>query len=75
MQDPIPNIHYGDWDDVKAICAQHPAAGRLGGKGVCERHFGHLTYNQLRLTLCPSGNDREDEFLEIYNKIISKIIA
>ncbi len=75
MQDPIPNIHYGDWDDVKAICAQHPAAGRLGGKGVCERHFGHLTYNQLRLTLCPTGNDREDEFLEIYNKIISKIIA
>lgn len=73
MPNPILGINYGDWDDVKTICARHSEAGRLGGKGVCSRHFHHLTYKQLRMTFCPSGNDRDDEFLEIYNKIVNKL--
>lgn len=70
---PINDLHYGDWDDVKGLCKQHPEARRLGGKNVCERHFCHLTYDMLRLTFCPTGNDADDEFLEIYHKICDKI--
>lgn len=66
---PINDISYGDWDDVKNICKNHTEAGRLGGKGVCERHFPKLTYSQLRETFCPDNNDENDEFLFIYNKI------
>lgn len=66
---PINDISYGDWDDVKYICKNHREAGRLGGKGICERHFKNLTYDQLRQTFCPDNKDENDEFLFIYNKI------
>ena len=42
-------------------------AGRLGGKGVCDRHFCNLTYDLLKKTFCPDGG--RDEFLDIYHKI------
>lgn len=72
LEEPI-DIEYGDWDDVKKICASHALAGRLGGKKVCERHFKNLTFNQLRATFCPNENDADDEFLLIYNTLMSKI--
>ena len=75
LPNPINDLHYGDWDDVKELCMRHTATISLGGKYVCRKHFCHLTYDMLRLTFCPTGNDRDDEFLEIYNKIINKIRA
>ncbi|MBR5282540.1 MAG: AAA family ATPase [Alistipes sp.] len=71
FDEPI-DIEYGDWDDVKEICKTHASAGRLGGRKVCERHFLHLNYTQLRETFCPDGNDLNDEFLSIYNMLVSK---
>lgn len=64
---PPIEIEYGDWDDVKKICGEHPMSGRLGGKGVCDRHFLKLTFPLLRKTFCPDGE--HDEFLDIYHKI------
>ena len=66
-------LNYGDWDDVKSICKTHVDAGRLGGKNVCERHFDKLSFSELRATFCPDGNDANDEFLSIYNKLVAKI--
>lgn len=66
---PPISISYNDWDDVKSICENHRAKDRLGLRNVCRTHFSHLTYEQLRSTLCPNGKDSEDEFLAIYNKI------
>ena len=62
-----------DWDDVKEICKHHDESMRLGGKKVCEKHFSNLSFSQLRSTLCPTGNDKDDEFLEIYSKIQQKV--
>lgn len=64
---PPIEIEYGEWDDVKKICGEHPMSGRLGGKGVCDRHFLKLTFSLLRKTFCPDGE--HDEFLDIYHKI------
>ena len=64
---PPIEIEYGEWDDVKKICGEHPMSGRLGGKGVCDRHFLKLTFSLLRRTFCPDGE--HDEFLDIYHKI------
>lgn len=72
FDDPIV-ITYGDWDNVKKLCGQHQDNGRLGGKGVCDRHFSHLTFNHLRFSFCPDENDANDEFLDIFNKVTSKI--
>ncbi len=72
LSSPI-EISYGDYDDVKKKCKEHHFSGYLGGGNVCERHFCHLTFEQLRLTFCPSGNDDDDEFLEIYNSILRKL--
>ena len=69
LNPPINDISYGDWDDVKCICKNHRESGRLGGNGVCARHFKNLTYDQLRQTFCPDNKDENDEFLFIYNKI------
>ena len=71
---PITDLRYGDWDDVKELCKNHREARKLGGRKVCDWHFCNLTYAQLRSTFCPTGIDGEDEFLVIYNKIVSKII-
>ena len=64
---PPIEIEYGEWDDVKKICGEHPMSGRLGGKGVCDRHFLKLTFPLLRKSFCPDGE--HDEFLDIYHKI------
>lgn len=73
IANPIENIDYSDWDDVKAICKHHEESMRLGGKKVCEKHFSNLSFSQLRSTLCPTENDKDDEFLEIYSKIQQKV--
>lgn len=43
-------------------------SGRLGGKGVCDRHFLKLTFPLLRKSFCPDGE--HDEFLDIYHKFM-----
>lgn len=73
LDNPIENIDYSDWDDVKEICKKHKEAIRLGGKKVCEKHFSNLSYSQLRSTLCATDEDKDDEFLEIYAKIRAKL--
>lgn len=73
LQDPI-TINYSDWDDVKDICKRHAETIRLGGKKVCDKHFTNLSYSQLRSTLCPTDDDNDDEFLEIYGKLKQMII-
>lgn len=70
ITDPITDIEYGDYDDVKEICKRHTQNGRLGGKNVCERHFCNLSIAQLRQTFCPNGKNEDDEFLEIYSEIL-----
>ena len=70
---PIKDLQYGDYDDVKALCKAHAMSIQLGGKKVCDKHFTNLSFEQLRSTFCPSGNDTEDEFLVIFNKILAKI--
>ncbi len=68
----ISDLEYGHWDHVKQICGKHPFAGRPDGKGVAEKHFEKLTYDDLRLTFYdPYSN--EDEFLMLYEKVISKL--
>ncbi len=66
------SISYNDWDDVKEISKKHSETIRLGGKKICEKHFKILRYDQLQLTFNPSGSN--DEFLQIYNRLISKIV-
>lgn len=66
---PPIRLSYGDWDDVKSLCEQHPAKDILGKDKVCKKHFAHLTFEQLRSTFCPSNKDSDDEFIVIYNKI------
>lgn len=65
------SISYGDWDDVKDISKKHSETIRLGGKKICEKHFRFLRYDHLQMTFNPSNSN--DEFLQIYNKLISKI--
>lgn len=61
---------YGDWDNVKEICARHPRNGDLGGRKVCERHFTKLTFAEIRSTFF-DGN--EDEFI-LTHQIIENLI-
>ena len=68
---PEAQITYADFDHVKNICKRHPLAGRLGGKNVAERHFPHLTFDELRLAFCPNGQD--DEFLALFNSVVQQI--
>lgn len=70
---PPIEIAYGDWDDVQKMCSIHAQAGCLGGKHVCERHFTNLSFEQLRATFCPDGKNANDEFLNIYHNVVSKI--
>ena len=64
------NISYGDFDDVKLICRRHQFSGRLGGKNILERHFGNLTFQEIRSTFFDGS---EDEFLIIYETIRRKL--
>jgi putative ATP-dependent endonuclease of the OLD family len=61
---------YGDWDNIKDICARHPRNGDLGGRKVCERHFTKLTFAEIRSTFF-DGN--EDEFI-LTHQIIENLI-
>ncbi len=69
---PESNITYGDFDHAKNICKDcDPAfAGKIGGSGVAEKHYCSLTYDELRMTWF---DGTEDEFLNIYNLISSKL--
>ena len=63
---------YADFEDVKTICGQYPDAnlrGKIGGKGVTERHYNNLTFDDLRKTWFDGTSD---EFIELYNIVISK---
>ena len=60
-------ISYGDWDDVKKIGNTY----MLGGKYICKKLFCNLTYDQLQETFNPNGTD--DEFMEIYEKVMKVI--
>jgi len=64
---PHLKISYGDWDDVKKIGNTY----MLGGKYICKKHFCNLTYDQLQETFNPSEMD--DEFMEIYEKVMKVI--
>lgn len=67
---PGCDIEYGDWDDVKKICKTNSFAGQLGGKNVSSRHFTSLTFDEIRSTFF---NGNEDEFLNIYKILTSKL--
>lgn len=67
---PVANLNYSDFDNVKKICGTHENAGKLGGKGVADKHFTKLTFNELRLTFFDGTSD---EFLNIYNRLIEKL--
>ena len=58
---------------MKKLCQNHEATVRLGGKKVCDKHFCKLSFAELKKTFCPSGNDADDEFLDIYNKILAQL--
>jgi putative ATP-dependent endonuclease of OLD family len=68
---PDVPITYTDFDHVKNLCKKHPQAAKLGGKNVAERHFSHLTFNELRAAFCPDGSN--DEFLTLF-KAVTKLV-
>jgi predicted ATP-dependent endonuclease of OLD family len=70
---PGSNLSYGDFDHAKNICKKHPVpniAIKLGGGKVATVHYKNLTFEELKMTW-DDGN--EDEFLKMYNIIISKL--
>lgn len=67
---PDSNLNHNDWTNVKKVCASHQLAGRLGGRGVANRHFRNLTFDELRSTFF-DGN--EDEFINIHTLIVQKL--
>lgn len=68
---PGANLAFGDFDQVKTICKQHPLAAKLGGGKVAEKHFANMSFEELQAGFAPSGH--EDEFLAIYG-LITKLI-
>jgi predicted ATP-dependent endonuclease of OLD family len=75
LQRLVPNsvITYSDFDHAKNFCKSYPddaIKGRLGGAGVAERHYCHLTFDDLRLTWF---DGTADEFLDLYNTITTKL--
>ncbi|BAV11908.1 AAA family ATPase [Moraxella osloensis] len=72
---PGCSITYNDFDHAKNICKDYPdetIKRKLGGQKVVERQYANLTFNELRLTWY---DGEEDEFLNIYKMIISKLQA
>lgn len=70
---PMCEITLTDFCHAKNLCGSYPddaVRGRLGGKKVAEHHYCNLTFDELRLTWCV---DEFDEFIELYEKIKSKI--
>jgi len=68
---PGCNMEFTDWCDVKEKAKQSPYSASLGGKKIASKHFPSLTFQELQAAFNPSGND--DEFLEIYRKVIALI--
>jgi hypothetical protein len=52
------------------MCAKHQLAGKLGGRGVADKHFKNLNFEELRSTFF---DGTEDEFLQIYELVKSKL--
>jgi predicted ATP-dependent endonuclease of OLD family len=72
---PGCNLAYGDFDHAKNLCKSHPDSvirGRLGGKGVAEKHYPSLTFDELKMTW-DDGN--EDEFMTLYQVMVDKLNA
>jgi putative ATP-dependent endonuclease of the OLD family len=67
---PDSNFVHDDWTNVKKISASHPMAGRLGGRGIADRHFKNLTFEELRSTFF---NGDEDEFIMLYELAKQKL--
>ncbi len=70
---PGCTVTYNDFDHAKNICKAYPDSvirGRLGGSKVAERHYCNLTFDELRLTWF---DGTEDEFLNLYEKILDKL--
>lgn len=70
---PMSEITFTDFCHAKNLCGSYPddaVRGRLGGKKVAEHHYCNLTFDELRLTWCVNDCD---EFIELYEKIKSKI--
>jgi predicted ATP-dependent endonuclease of OLD family len=67
---PNSNLNHDDWSNVKQMCARHQLAGRLGGRGVADRYFRNLTFDELRSTFF---DGHEDEFLMIYELAMLKL--
>ena len=65
---PGCGVDFTDWCDVKKISKTNPMSSRLGGKGIANKHFESLTYDELVSTFNPTGSD--DEFIEIYEKLV-----
>lgn len=72
---PGSNLVYGDFDHAKNLCKSHPDSqirASLGGKGVAEKHYPNLTFDELKLTW-DDGN--EDEFLKLHQIMTDKLNA
>lgn len=61
---------YGNWEDVKHICKESELSGQLGGKKVVSRHFTKLTLEEIKNAF---SDGTEDEFINVYNKLVSKL--
>ncbi len=71
----VPNAHlnYSDFDHVKNICktfSDQIIQAQLGGSKVCDKHYCKQTYNDLLLSW---SNGTDDEFLHLYENVISKL--
>ncbi|WP_445454217.1 ATP-dependent nuclease [Flavobacterium sp. 25HG05S-40] len=70
---PGSTITYTDFDHAKNLCKDFPDSvirAHLGGGKVAEKHYGNLTFAELKLTWF-DGNT--DEFLDLYNIIAAKL--
>ena len=52
---------------MKYISKTHNRQVSLGGKKIASKHFGSLTFEELKSTYNPTEND--DEFLKVYGKL------
>lgn len=70
---PGSTITYTDFDHAKNFCkdyADSNVRARLGGSKVADRHYGNLTYDDIRLTWFDGA---DDEFVNLYDIITSKL--
>ncbi len=69
---PGCQVNFTDWCDVKSISRTHNSCVSLGGKRIANKHFGSLTFEELKSTFNPTEND--DEFLKLY-RVLSKLVG